>query len=191
MVYYRNLSHGHLLLEPSRGIYVATARVQNVASAMCPCLRSQGVKCNGVSLWARADWTEQQAMLTAKRELRWRKFLSWQALEKEMQFTEQSVESRRKGMARRRQSRAAEEGQGAGEEEDESDRQADLVDWGKLVREERLDELPLSVLLTYFRRHQVTIPDTKKQMLLAVKNHYYFSHGQLHKQTNRLYRPSD
>lgn len=129
-------------------------------------------------------------MLNAKRELRWRKFLSWQALEKEMQFKKQSLESKRKGMARR--SRAAQLRRGERpEEEDESDRQADLVDWGKLVKEERLDELPLSVLLTYFRRHQVTIPDTKKQMLLAVKNHYYFSHGQLHKQTNRLYRPSD
>lgn len=128
-------------------------------------------------------------MLNAKRELRWRKFLSWQALEKAMQFKKQSLESKRKGMARR--SRAAQLTKASGEEEDESDRQADLVDWEKLVKEERLDELPLSVLLTYFRRHQVTIPDTKKQMLLAVKNHYYFSHGQLHKQTNRLYRPSD
>lgn len=125
-------------------------------------------------------------MLNAKRELRWQKFLAWESVEKELQFRKHKEEAKRRSLARRARNMPMKE-----LDHEEIPQEEDTVDWGKIIEEQRLDELPLHVLLSYFRKHRVTIPDTKKQMLISVKNHYYFSHGQLHKQTNRLYRPQD
>ncbi|CAI5526056.1 unnamed protein product [Closterium sp. Naga37s-1] len=73
----------------------------------------------------------------------------------------------------------------------ESEDEYDSIDWERVVVEDMLDKLSMHEVLLYFRRNHITIPDTRAQMLQAVKAHYFFLRGELQKQKNRLYRPSD
>ncbi|CAI5929435.1 unnamed protein product [Closterium sp. NIES-65] len=82
-------------------------------------------------------------------------------------------------------------GGGGGGLPGESEDEYDSIDWERVVVEDMLDKLSMHEVLLYFRRNHLTIPDTRAQMLQAVKAHYFFLRGELQKQKNRLYRPSD
>ncbi|GJP45229.1 hypothetical protein CLOM_g4646 [Closterium sp. NIES-68] len=144
----------------------------------------------------KTEWSTQQLALNARREQRWREFLKWENIVRDelkksvrLQFQMQA-EQRRMRNSGSRTDGVSGEGEVRGMQ-GESEDEYDSIDWERVVVEDMLDKLSMHEVLLYFRRNHLTIPDTRAQMLQAVKAHYFFLRGELQKQKNRLYRPSD
>eukprot|EP00897_Mesotaenium_endlicherianum_P004766 jgi/Mesen1/4317/ME000022S03606 len=141
-------------------------------------------------LGQRAEWTEEQKILNARREESWREFQQWEKFEKEEGYLKIAKEKRKKAQrARKKRETERQKRIAQGKSTDALDE--GTIPWGRLISEDALEHLTVEELLIYFRENHVVIPPTKLEMAKAIHAHYYFEHRHLEKHRSRIYVPSD
>lgn len=173
-------------------VEIAEAEVLWIAeSCIYDCRRSRQrcSMCLRVSLPVlaqKSEWNETQVAVNAAREKAWTDFSKWKIVEKKRRLDARAKKQSEK--ARRRPKRfknkrlpALLQEWGDGSE----------VPWDTIIAQGRLGELSLRELLLYFRQFHITVPPTRLQMMMSIRNHYFFMHRDLSKHTAKLYRAAD